>query len=289
MNRILDKIHKDEIEYTEANEGIVTSTYILDDFVVQEPDHGNGGRLRKNVFICEKLSENGAPVPEVIEFSEDPLYTVFERLERFSLDERSKFSKEEYLEATRQAGNALSQIHAQHASGYGKPKRDNLEKGEYDDWYEFVQDYIQGSLNYAESERFKPIAEKASEIINVEELPERPDPRVLHMDYTPDNVIVDQDLSVGIIDFDGVKYGDPRFELMHAELIMSKRGPEIVEAFRKGYNSDLEITPELERNYKALAVLREVRGGEWCLRNEKDVNLEEWSQGLQDFLKKLEN
>ena len=112
-SNLLEKIRNNEIEYEVAEEGIVSHTYITEDAVIQEPDHGNGDRLRRNKFIIEKLAENNAPVPEILESGEDPLYVVFEKLEGVSLDQRDQFEEEEYLEAVRNAGKALAVIHQQ--------------------------------------------------------------------------------------------------------------------------------------------------------------------------------
>lgn len=289
-SNLLEKIRNNEIEYEVAEEGIVSHTYITEDAVIQEPDHGNGNRLRRNKFIIEKLAENNAPVPEILESGEDPLYVVFEKLDGVSLDQRNQFEEEEYLEAVRDAGKALAVIHQQEGSLYGKPRTDtDFEQGEFNEWIEFVEDYVQGTVDWAESDQFRPVAEKAREMIDIETMPENPPSRILHMDYTPDNQIVDSNLNVKVIDFDGAIYGDPRFDLMYAELITSKRGEEVAQEFMEGYEEvrDPELTPELERNYTILAVMRDIRGGEWCLRNDKDVDLEEWRTGLKNTLDDL--
>lgn len=286
---LLEKIRNGEIEFWEAEEGIVSNTYITENFVLQEPEE-NDEKIKKNRFLIEKLYKNGVAVPEVLEYSEDPLFIVFERLEGISLDKKDAFSDLNYLEAARNAGEALAEIHEQEGIGYGKPDiEEGFEHGEFDNWKDFVKDYIQGTLHYVQSDGFRPVVEKADEVIELEELPDDPESRVLHMDYTLDNVIVAGDMSVSVIDFDGAHYGDPAFDLMYAELIMSKKGEKIVNKFMEGYREvrDPELTPELERNYKALAVMRDARGGEWCLRNEKDVDLEDWRKGLEDTVENL--
>ena len=289
-SNLLEKIRNDDIEYEVAEEGIVSHTYITEDAVVQEPDHGNGDRLRRNKHIVEKLAENDGPVPEILDSGEDPLYVVFEKLEGLSLDQRDQFEEEDYLQAVRNAGKALALIHQEEGSLYGKPRSDtDFEHGEFDEWIEFVKDYVQGTVDWAESEKFRPVAEKAREMIDIDDLPENPPSRILHMDYTPDNQIVDSNLDVKVIDFDGAIYGDPRFDLMYAKLITFKRGEEVAEEFMEGYEEirDPKLRPELERNYTILAVLRDIRGGEWCLRNDKDVDLEEWRTGLENTLNDL--
>ena len=287
----LEKIKNGEIEYQEANEGVVNSTYITEDHVVQEPDHGDGRRLKKNRLICNKLHDSGAPVPEVVEYSEEPLFMVFEKLEGILLENRNEFSDNEYLEAVRNAGKALAKIHGQEVSKYGKPDREQgFKSASHDSWTEFVQESVEGTMGYVKDERFRPIVEKASKIIDVNEMPDDPENRLLHMDYTPDNIIIDSDLEAHVIDFDNAYHGDPLFDLMYTELGMQKRGEEVAETLMEGYKDvrDPGLTDELERNYRAMAVMQDARAGEWCLRNEKDVNFEEWSKGLQKTVDRLE-
>ncbi|WP_414838197.1 phosphotransferase family protein [Candidatus Nanosalina sp. VS9-1] len=286
---ILEKIRNGEIQAHEAEEGIVSDTYIAENFVVQA-SAGFDDKIRINRFMIDKLGENGVPVPEVIDYSEDPLFVAFNRLEGLSLDNRDTFTEEQYLEAVRNAGEALALVHQQEGLGYGNPDPEHgFEQGVFDDWRSFIDSDIQGTLDYVDSDRFRPVVEKADELLDIDELPESPDSRILHMDYTPDNVFVADDLSVTVLDFDGAIYGDPDFDLMYAELIMSKYGDQTLGNFIDGYTGlrDAELRPELERNYTALAVLRDARGGEWCLQNDRDVDLDEWARGLENTVEGL--
>ncbi|MFB6144957.1 MAG: phosphotransferase family protein [Candidatus Nanohaloarchaea archaeon] len=239
---LLDKIKNGEMEHSLPRDGVVNETYITDDYVVQVPMEGNEDKWRKNLFLTKELNRKGVPVPEVLEVNNDPLYAAYERIEGPTLKDREEFSDEEYLEAVRNAGKALGMIHSQKVEGYGKPlpKKDFME-AEYDDWHDFVKEYIQGSLNYVERDLFRETVERAAELVKTEDLPRKPEPRILHMDYTPDNILVSSDLSVHVIDFEGALYGDPDLDLMYAELIASKRGEEAVKAFMNGYQDSRDI------------------------------------------------
>lgn len=286
---ILEKIENGKIDFRVAEEGIVSRTYITENFVVQERTDDEE-KLRKNAVMIDRLHENGVPVPKLIELGEDPVFAVFEKLEGVSLDRRENFDEQEYFEAVRKGGKALAQIHQQEGSGYGKPTPEtDFTEASFNNWQNFVEDYVQGTLDYVESEKFSHIAETAFEKLDAEALPESPESRFLHMDYTPDNVIVDEDLEVDVIDFDGTYFGDPGLDLVYAEMIMSKYGERMAEKFMQGYRQirDPDLTEEEKKNYTALAAMRDVRGAEWCLKNDKDADLEEWREGLEGVLEEL--
>lgn len=290
---MLTKIKNDEIEYEIAKEGIENITYITENLIVQEPEDDKKYKLQKNSYICSQLSESGAPVPEVIEVNENPFFIVYEKLEGLPLEREDRFTKEEYLEAMTNAGKSLAKIHGSgiEISGYGKPDQENdFQKANHENWQEFVDNFIENTLNYVKSDRFNPIAERASELINTDLLPEKPKSKVMHLDYSPDNIIIGPKLNAKAIDFDDAYYGDPRFDLVLAKFTMSKRGKEARNAFIEGYKSErkIEITEEVADAYKALSVIQNTKAGEWCSKNDKDVDLEEWSDGLKSFLDSIE-
>lgn len=280
------------MEHREASEGVVNSTYITPEYVVQEPVGGSDESLRRGTAITKYLREHGAPVPEVLYEGEEPHHVVLDRIEGVSLENREEFSDEAYLEAVENAGRALAEVHKVPVRGYGKAvEKENFQKGEYETWKEFVESYIESTDGYIQSDEFSGIAGRASELVNAGEMPEGPDSAVLHMDYTPDNIIVGEDLEATVIDFDDAYYGDPDWDLIHSSLIMSKRGDEVEEAFREGYENirDVNLGEDLERSYTALAVLQQAKGGEWCLRNSKDVDIENWRSGLENTVKEIEH
>lgn len=294
MTNILEKIRNDQVDYRIAEEGIVNTTYITNDLVVQEPEKGRENKLRKNIYICNILSENGAPVPKIVEMRENPFYVAYEKIEGTLLKKKEEFNEEDYLEAVKNTGKAFAEIHNQNLdiSGYGKPDPEqNFKRAKYRNWQTFVEEYIHNTLNYVKSEKFASIAERASELVNTETFPEQPESKILHLDHSPDNIIIKPDLNAMIIDFDDAYYGDPRFDLMHAEFSMSKRGIAVKKAFINGYKNHREIKYEDNtlNNYRALAILQKAKAGEWCLRKNKNVNFDEWSEGLESFLESIEN
>lgn len=290
MTSILEKIQNNEIDYREADAGIVNRTYITKDYVVQTPDMDEGEKLRKNRYLLDRVKDAGGPVPRVVNHSEDPLFTVFEKIEGELLDNREEFG-DRYLEAVRGAGRALAAIHQVEGEGYGNPDPETgFQEGQYEEWRGFVDEYIQGTVNFVESDHFQPVAEKASQMADTDIFPEKPDSKVLHLDYTTENIIIDDEMEAHVIDFDDAKYGDPRFDIMYARFVMSKRGSDVEDAFMDGYRDERDpgFTDRLERGYKVLAIVRDLRGGEWCLKNDRDVDLDRWKKGLEDALNELE-
>jgi len=287
---LLEKIENKEIEFEEVEDGIVNTTYITSNYVVQKNRDGSDEKLKKNAYLIEKTFENGVNTAKVVEKGKNPVNIVFEKLEGTSLNNKNKFTEADFIEAGRNAGKELAKIHQVKADNYGKPQPDNREIGEYKNWRNFCKNYIDGTIEYVTSNRFQPLVEKAEEMIELTEISEKPDSRVLHLDYTPDNIIIDDEtLEAYVIDFDNARYGEPGFDYMYAaEIIMPKHSEKMAEAFKEGYQSvrDLKLSENEVNSYLALAVMRDARGGEWCYRNDKDVDLDAWAEGLNSVLER---
>ncbi len=284
---VLQQIERGEIAYEHPDDGMVAVTYITEDLVVQKARSGHEEQMRKGVFLTDYLHAQGVAVPDVREVHEDPFYVVFEKIDATPLMDREAFTEDDYVTAVKQAGAECARMHEVEAFGYGRPDSENgFRSGEYGSWRVFTEHYVEDTQEYVQSDPFRPVAEQAASRVDVEKVPENPPKRVLHMDYTLDNILVDDDLNVHIIDLDNAYYGDARFDLMYADLSMSKHGDRTVEAFWEGYRSvrDPGLTPELEKTYQALAILHSTKAGEWCLRNDKQVNVEQWQKGLQHRL-----
>lgn len=290
MSSLLEKIRNDEVEYREADAGLVNTTYITGDRVLQMPSEGGSHQLRKSRYLLNRMEDAGVQVPRVIEYSEDPLFAVFERVEGRMLDDRAELG-EDYLEAVRSAGKALAEIHGIETKWYGTPNPlTGFREGEHSNWQVFTDDYVQGTLDMTESDLFQPLAARASSMLDTDVFPEQPDSRLLHLDFKTENIIIDAESEAYVIDFDDAKYGDPRLDLIYARFLMSKKGEEVEETFMQGYRDvrDPEMTDEIEENYSLLALMRDLRGAEWCLKNDRDVDLEEWRRGLEGELDRLE-
>lgn len=291
MSSLLEKIRNDEVEYREVDAGLVNTTYITGDRVLQMPSEGGSHQLRKSRYLLNRMEDAGVLVPAVIEYSEDPLFAVFERVEGRMLEDRAELG-EEYLEAVRNAGQALAEIHGVEADRYGEPDPYlGFQEGDYGNWQSFTEDYVQGTLDMIQSDVFQPLAARASSMLDADVFPEQPDSRVLHLDFKAENIIIDAESEPHIIDFDDAKYGDPRLDLMYARFLMSKKDEEVEETFMQGYRDvrDPELTDEIEENYSLLALMRDLRGAEWCLKNDRDVDLEDWRRGLEGALDRLES
>lgn len=292
MENLLQRIHDGEIEYRKTDEGVVNRTYITSNYVIQEPVEGEELRTMKGTVLNKNLHRRGAPVPEVLYISEEPQHAIYEKIGGVSLENRQDFDDSRYFEAMRNAGKALAEIHRLPVEGYGKPDREHdFRRGEHDGWRKFVRSYVDEAEKFVESEEFSEIVERASDLVNIDELPEEPESRTLHMDFTPDNIIVGEDTPVTVIDFDDAYFGDPMFDYVHSKLIMSKRGEDALNAFQEGYNSvrEVKLNDEQEKTYTAMAVLQQSIGGEWCLRNDVDVDAEDWSELITDFLNELDD
>lgn len=85
LDEILEAINSGQIEYRTAEDGLVATTYMLDDCVVQVSGEDQKEGMEKNIALCRFLHHKDVYVPEVLFVGENPFYAVFERFEGISL------------------------------------------------------------------------------------------------------------------------------------------------------------------------------------------------------------
>jgi aminoglycoside phosphotransferase (APT) family kinase protein len=83
---------------------------------------------------------------------------------------------------------------------------------------------------------------------------------IVHWDFTPDNVLVSADRVTGVIDWEGVRAGDPRFDLV--TLAFYAPGTPLVESALE------ELDPGLRAVYRAHLCVRQA---EWSLRRHDEA------------------
>ncbi len=280
---LLEAVESDSVEYEEVEEGVVNETFIVGDYILQVPRYEES--FRRSLYLMDTLKRGGAPVPSVEYEGEGPLHAVFERLKGECLSQLK--GEDRYQKAIEESGRTLAKLHSVNFTRYGKPDPEQNFKGSHSKWRDFVEEWLEDSLDTVENNHFSEIMEKAAENIDFNNIPEEPKSTVLHLDYTPDNLIL-QNEEVKAIDFDDSRLGDFRFDLAYATLGLADGDRDRAEAFLRGYSQEsdrnYEKFKDLPLSYRAMAVIQSAKAGDWNYRNEKRDSFEEWIEGLQNLI-----
>ncbi|PSG99487.1 MAG: hypothetical protein BRC29_05205 [Nanohaloarchaea archaeon SW_7_43_1] len=272
----------------EVKEGLMWHTYTLDDVVVQIPREGDEWRLDRIRDIYDQL-DSEVPKPNIryIENEEDEGGVVFERVngemfrnfkQRLEDQEDNSSScrdlRENYLDAVENAGEALALIHSSEVIGEGfgyfNREEDGI-KAPYDTWRGYVEEKVDELQDVPEI--FERAAQIGLENFDLEKVPEKPDRRILHEDFNSSNLMIEDDASIKVFDYDNAIYGDPNFGFINSMYkLCDFDDKDALERFREGYISvrELDMSEGVEENYVALAVLKSVGAGKWVHEN-RDV------------------
>lgn len=274
----------------EIEDGLIWHTYAVDSAVIQIPREGDEWRVNRIGDIYSQLDPE-VPKPE-IEYTEDgengAAGVVFERVEgemfrsfKQRLEEHEEGSqsyrdlREQYLNAVENAGEALAQIHSSEVDGEGFGYFNREEEGieaPYDTWKDYVREKVSELDDIPEL--FEEAAQIGFENFNIGTVPENPDRRMLHDDFNSGNIMIQDDASIKVFDYDNAIYGDPDFGFINSMFeLCDYDDEEALEKFRDGYSSvrELEMSKEVEDNYVALALLSSVEAGKWVHEN-RDVD-----------------
>lgn len=287
INQILQKgLYSENTEVSE--EGAIWETFPMKDVVVQAPYQGDEFRVSKSNFLYNRLSLHDVPVPEIIESSKKaPAFAVYENIGDKTLRKaEEEYERERYLNLVEQAGEALAKIHQVSGYSYGEPVHEqDFKAGTHNSWRNFTEEMLERTLDYVEQEPFAPIVDQLKSKVELEQIPEKPESSILHNDYYQDNILVDEEDSVGVIDLDNALYGDPNYDYVFSQNMVARDDQEVQKRFRKGYEKEksVRLSPAEEESYRALAILQEAVAGEWTLRNKENPSyISEWAEGLEE-------
>lgn len=209
-----------------AGDGGVTYTFTLQDsdstYVIKfAPD--DGGHLARGAGVYNKLEgASGIPVPEVYLVETEPTglsapYAVVEHVKGDELTSISQFKslpREVKCELVREMGRTLGRVHTEtQYDAYGSLSVDQNNSLYVDekasDWAEY---YCEMYEKYAQKGEESPVQELAqdaldfftSEMGNIE-----PDtgPVLLHGDFTPDNLIIQDNRIQAVLDWEHATVG----------------------------------------------------------------------------------
>lgn len=161
-------------------------------------------------------------------------------------------------------------------------------QNEYSNWSDFVEkqfysfaedvkDVLDPSLYEQAIERFEKLKHQ---------LPAPDGPSFVHMDFRPANIIVDDNLVAGMIDFESVRFGSTEMDFTKLFRDFLRFDPVLYRSFKEGYNSvrtiiDLDIVLPFYQFTDAFNSIG------WCKRRGMEKNamfLEENLMRLKGFL-----
>jgi len=302
-------------EYTRTDDGVLWDTYVGEDTVVQCPPSEDDALyftdlVPRAAFLFSHAADHGVRVPAALEHSSDaPAYLVLERVRGESLASFVRAAdRENRLAAVRSAGEVLGQIHATPGFGYGGIEANAYTETSHDTWRGFARGLVTGATEYTAGGPFEPVVRAVADSFEPAVVPERPASRLLHGDFSADNVIIDPDTRAWAIDFDNALYGDHRYdyvrardrltgadprEATYAELLGTQDGrvlsdPDAIAAFEKGYRDvhALDIDEGIETQYSLLAMAKSAQDGEW-IRQNRDISTEDWVTGIEAWYERL--
>lgn len=305
----------DADEYTRTDDGVLWDTYVGEETVVQCPPSEDDALyftdlVPRAAFLFSHAADHGVRVPAVVEHSSDaPAYLVLERVRGESL---SAFvpaaDRQDRLAAVRSAGEVLGQIHATPGFGYGSIEANAYTETSHDTWRGFARELVAGAVEYTAGGPFEPVVRAVADRFDPGVVPERPSSRLLHGDFSADNVIIDRNTRAWAIDFDNALYGDSRYDYIRArdrltgadpreatytELLGTQDGrvlddPDALAAFEAGYRDvhPLDIDEEIETQYSLLAMAKSAQDGEW-IRQNRDISTENWVAGIEAWYERV--
>lgn len=214
-------------------------------------------QFQKEGWAIEQAAKAGVPVPHVLLV--EPLQvedqtlgvSVEERLPGLPLDELAdRLSGSELAKILQRAGALLSQIHSIRTEGFGElDKKGRGERAsiafmfseESLDPQELLVAARTASLNPDVIERAVRILEKYQEHYPPVA------PHLLHGDFAPKHILIDDGKITGIIDFENAHGGDPVQEFANWQFFFEGRYP--IEPIKEGYAGKSLFDDEFEHRF----------------------------------------
>ena len=298
--------------YARTDDGVLWETYVGEDIVVQCPPSDDADLyftdlVPRAVFLFSHAAENGVRVPEVLDHGTDsPAYLVLQRIDGPNLSAFVHATADDATRAAalRSAGEVLGQIHTTDGFGYGELVAGEYRQSSHGSWRAFTRGLIEQAVEYTSGGPFEPVVSEIERRFEPGVVPEQPASRLLHGDFSADNVIIDRETRAWAIDFDNALYGDSRYDYIRARDRLTGADPregtyskllhspdqadprvlgdsQAESAFKTGYERahELVIDDELEAQYVLLAMAKSAQDGEW-IRQNRAVSTADWVNGL---------
>lgn len=242
---------KERLIHGEVNEVYSITTNNKQDLIVRI-SRSNKPRFKSEKWAIEQCRKIGVPTPEVlyvesISLDEQKLtFCVEKKLKgtplRTLLDE-SKVSKKDAKTIVIEAGQILAKIHSVETNGFGQLVSDG--KGVFDTWDKFMLEwngkkrkYIEESANKIDLDT-KFLVKSLKILESHKDLFAKFSPKLLHSDFGPDHIFVNEGKISGIIDFENARGGDGVWDFSWWSFFWNTRPS--IRWLEEGYKREAEL------------------------------------------------
>jgi aminoglycoside phosphotransferase (APT) family kinase protein len=202
--------------------------------------------FRFEQWVLNKAHKAGILVPKVllveeVEFNGEMLSICVEEKIKgkalIELIESKEITKTQVLSVLEQAGEILSQIHNISSKNYGFVNEKG--QGDFKSWEEFIFDLELDGIYEAASKtkvHKKTIDEVLFLLKSYSPYYQEVKSTVIHGDFEPKHILVENGQITGIIDFENYKLGDPVYDFAWWDFFQHKKYP--IETLAKGYKNE---------------------------------------------------
>lgn len=240
--------------------------------VIVRVSHREYPSFEREKWAIEQCAKEGIPVPRIL-----LIYTAREGNKNLTVCVESKLagiplgtsikesaaSEEEFKRYLKKVGSLLSKIHTIKPNGFGY--LDGNGQGEFQTWEEVILKYSvrkEKLLERAERWQISPdvITTTISILENHRDLYKQvTEGQLIHGDFGPEHIFVDNGEIVGIIDFENCMGGDPVMDFSWWDFFYGRNYP--VKLLLKGYENKMilenfELKLRLYRLYRGLFLLQ---------------------------------
>lgn len=205
-------------------------------------------RERRNVKL---MQEAGVPVPEIVDWDEsgqiiDSDYLVKEYMGK-DLEERiDEIGVPEIREIYRQLGSIYTDMHSMTFENFGEITRKEGEfevESSYGSYREFLLEILKKWLERGKDTPFEEMIPELKKWLdkNTAIIEHNITPRLIHNDFSPENIIVEESNVKAVIDLDVVRAGYNVFDVyrVYRHFDEEAKSEAAVEEFFRSYSGDL--------------------------------------------------
>jgi aminoglycoside phosphotransferase (APT) family kinase protein len=286
-------VEKSEIAIGQINEVYSVKTEDGQEAIIRI-FHGETSKFETDRWALEQCREAGVPVPEVrlVETRDHdgrPLHIcVQSKIEGRGLNEIPDIlapeKNSELIDLLHQTGEVLTKIHSIPTQGFGRLDKNG--KGKYGSIRELLIQEGEYSMQEALAAQNEIVFDTqvltAGYEILKREAVNYPDisPRLIHNDFAPQHILINNNIISGIIDFDNANGGDPVYEFSRWRFAYDQQYPlkHIQEAYgnKEVFENDFNKKDAIWKIYRCLHSLR------FNIKRERQDKVDKFMRGLAE-------